>query len=206
MKNVVTGLVIAIIIALTTIIGLTLSGRSTREVELYNNLDKAVESTVESTLENANYDIHDKDEFVADFNQNLLLTIDSDSDVTVEVLSADEEKGLLSINVILNYKHPNGKDGTIECQKTVILENYTVPSSKTPYTVTYTLDDATVYKTYVLNAITVDESTEYPKLIIPADPVVEGKTFDKWTTESGDSVSETDDVTGDIALYAKWSN
>ena len=48
--------------------------------------------------------------------------MNSTSEVEVAVLNADEEKGILSIEVTEHYTHPNGSRGNVSEVRTVIFE------------------------------------------------------------------------------------
>lgn len=121
MRNIVLGITLTIIVIVAVSIELTTSGRSVRREEI-NSLDTAVEGTVE-TLKKQTYTIDDSDKFAADMLQALITQMDSDCELTVNVLDCNREKGLLSVEAIETFKHPNGKKGTVSSNKTVILEN-----------------------------------------------------------------------------------
>ena len=48
--------------------------------------------------------------------------MNSNSDVTVRILRADEKWGLLSVEVVETYLHPNGETGSVSAQRTILLE------------------------------------------------------------------------------------
>lgn len=173
--------VILMIIVFATVI--TVSGRGERNTEMADNLATVMEQTVDNLMSNnKQYEITSYNDFVSDFLENLSVTLDTDSDITVNVLSADQVKGILSIEVIETYKHPNGEIGTVSCNKTVILESYE-EDTKSTYQITYKVN-GDVYKEY-------DIQQDKP-LIEPKSPTIDGKTFQYW-------VNEEDSIKADIS-------
>lgn len=104
------------------IILLTSYGRSARITEVENGLTEAMESSLKNVMEQKAYKINNSDEFIADFLETLLMQLQSESDVTVHILKQDMKKGLLSVEVIETYAHPNGETGTVSVCRTVILD------------------------------------------------------------------------------------
>lgn len=123
MKNVVMVIVSALIGVLTLAIVMTVGGRTNRSMEIKSNLPSAVEETVENLAEK-NYTINDRNAYIA---EGLMKTLDTDSDIRIEVLAADKEKAIMSIRVTEEFKHPNGREGTTECERTVILNKVDEP-------------------------------------------------------------------------------
>lgn len=213
MKNAIIASVLILMLIITSLILFTIYNENTRQNELEDSLSIAVEQSLENLKLNKSYSINNTDEFVADFLENLLVSIESDSDVTVEILSVDIEKGLLDVNVIETYKQPNGSVKSISCRKTVIMEEYVEPAP-TYYTVEFMTNvegnmvDFVAYKTFTI--------CEGNPVIVPgAKPPLEGYTFVGWSTEkpSADNgfAPETivvDDVDGklmvdkDLVYYA----
>lgn len=127
MKNVFLGFGITICAIISIVIVMTLYGTNMRQNELNRAVDSAVEDTVENQFDNKTYSVSSNDEFIADFIEALLVQINSDCSVKVNVLDVDYQKGLLSVEVIEKYKHPIGTDGQVSVKKTVIMEQYMVP-------------------------------------------------------------------------------
>ena len=57
-----------------------------------------------------------------DFIGNLVVALDGKYDLTVEILQADIEKGILSVRVTAEFFYLNGERGTTVCERTVIFE------------------------------------------------------------------------------------
>ena len=127
MKNVFLGFGITICSIISIVIVMTLCGTNMRQNELNRAVDSAVQDTVENQFDNKTYSVSSNDEFIADFIEALLVQINSDCSVKVNVLDADYQKGLLSVEVIEKYKHPIGTDGQVSVKRTVIMEQYMVP-------------------------------------------------------------------------------
>lgn len=121
MKNAVLLISLAITTMLTLTILNTIYGRMDRAMELESNLSSVVEETLEDMVLESAYSNEDMDSFVGRFAQRLLLVMDTVSDVTIDVLQCNMEKGILSVRVTLSYMHPNEGVGKIVCEKHVIL-------------------------------------------------------------------------------------
>lgn len=150
MRNIVIGFVFAAMILLSVNIVSTMNSRSTRSQELSDALDTALEGTL-STLSKGTYDISDTDEYIADLVSNIAGQIQSDSELTVNILDADIEKGIMTVQVKEEYKHINGKTGAVTASKTVLLEEQqTTEDAEITDTVTinFYLPDNTLYKSY----------------------------------------------------------
>lgn len=208
MSNIVRSVLYTVIIGLLILIVSTISGKTTREVEMENNLSTAVEQALQDILTNGGYeinkyDIADNDEFAAEFMQCLMVHLQTDADVTVDIIEIDKEKGILSLKVTETYMHPNGNKGTLSYTRTVILDDYKTPSKYSNVTVTFMLNENTVYKKEVLQIENNCGEYIYPVLNKPSFP--EDKNI-KWTTKINDTGSIINfnnyKVKEDIVLYA----
>lgn len=196
MKNIVMILVSAVLGVLTLMIVMTVDGRSNRSMELESSLSSVVEETVEIMTVDQKYNISDTNTFLADFVENLSGILDSDSGITVKILSADKEKGLLAIRVTEEFTHPNGRRGTVECERKVILNK---PEETDPemYTVRFYATAEAIYKSCSVY--------EGDTIMAPANPVSESGTFAGWTDANGYLADFTQPVTQDMAYYAMWN-
>lgn len=170
-------------------------GRSNREMELADNLPAAVEETVSELMEEKKYDITSENEMIADMVEDLSGKLDSDCDITVNIENIDKEKGLMSVNVVAEYHHPNGKEGKVTCERTVVFNKVQDVSSKL-CRVTFFVDGRTYKSCKILQGDLVS---------VPVEPVADGKVFVEWTDENGNSVNFTDPVEQDQSYYAKFS-
>lgn len=215
MSNVLRSFLYSIIVTLMIFIVMTISGKTTREVELEDNLASATEQTLQEVLTNSKYttnkcDIKNDDEFVGIFLERLLINLNAEGDVTVDIVNADKDRGILSLKVTEKYTHPNGETGTIQYIKTVVLEDYKTESKYIPVTVTFMVDD-TVYKKEDLTIEKgEDESFIYPILDEPQAPTGDIP-FYGWCTEKNKpstilNLYEGYEVKKDTILYAYFDD
>lgn len=174
---------------------MTSAGRSNREMELADNLPAAVEETVSDLMEEKNYDITSENEMIADMVEDLSRKLDSNSDITVNIENIDVAKGLMSIKVVASYQHPNGKEGSVSCERTVVFNK--LQDNPAELCRVRFLVDARTYKT--CNVWPGDTVSA------PSEPTVSGKTFDCWVDVEGNPVDFTQPVTQSQIYYAKYS-
>lgn len=174
---------------------MTSGGRSNREMELADNLPAAVEETVSELMEEKNYDITSENEMIADMVEDLSRKLDSNSDITVNIENIDVAKGLMSIKVVASYQHPNGKEGSVSCERTVVFNK--LQDDPAELCRVRFLVDARTYKT--CNVWPGDTVSA------PSEPTVSGKTFDCWVDVEGNPVDFTQPVTQSQIYYAKYS-
>ena len=123
MKNMLVAFYAAILALVIILIGFTIHGRSVRQVELDNALKSSMEEAMTMLLYEEGRP-QTETEWKASFLQSLAIQINSASDLTVNILKADMEKGLLSVEATLTWKHPIGTDGSVSSSMTVFLEEY----------------------------------------------------------------------------------
>ena len=176
---------------------MAVSGRMNRSMELKSNLPSAAEETAENLLAKK-YDVVDKNQLEADFLETLAYAIDSDSNIRLKVNAADKEKQLLSVSVTEEFKHPNGKPGTVSYDRTAVVNKLQEEVLET-YQVSYYLTntDTDCYKCYTVHA---DDM-----IPVPRDPVAEGKNFTGWTDADGNALDPDMTITQDTAYYAGWN-
>lgn len=170
-------------------------GRSNREMELADNLPAAVEETVSDLMEEKNYDITSENEMIADMVEDLSRKLDSNSDITVNIENIDVAKGLMSIKVVASYQHPNGKEGSVSCERTVVFNK--LQDDPAELCRVRFLVDARTYRT--CNVWPGDTVSA------PSEPTVSGKTFDCWVDVEGNPVDFTQPVIQSQIYYAKYS-
>ena len=166
-------------------------------MELKSNLPSVAEETAENLL-TKKYNVTDKNQLEADFLETLAYAIDSDSDIRLKINAADTEKQLLSVSVKEEFKHPNGKDGTVSYDRTVIV-NKLKEEEPEICQVSYYLSntDTDYYKCY--EVLTGDV------IPVPKNPVLEGKNFTGWTDADGNALDPDMTITQDTAYYAGWN-
>ena len=105
---------------------LTVNARNSRKDEL----DQAVTWAVSNTMEKlAKGKINGAEELEEVFREQLDQLVNSETQLTVEILAKDAEKGLLSVNVEEVFVYPGGKTGRLAVCKTAILDE-TVPGEE----------------------------------------------------------------------------
>ena len=123
MRNILTAFIAALIAVVIILTGFTIHGRSIRQVELDNALKSSMEDAMASLLYEEGRP-ETEEEWKAAFLQSMALQINSASDLTVNILEADVEAGILSVEATLNWTHPIGTRGSVSNTMTVIMEEY----------------------------------------------------------------------------------
>ena len=197
MKLIIRAIVTTCIAGVIFLTIMAVSGRMNRSLELKSNLPSAAEETAENLL-TKKYNVTDKNQLEADFLETLAYAIDSDSDIQLKVNAADTDKQLLSVSVTEEFKHPNGKPGTVSYDRTAVVNKLQEEVLET-YQISYYLTntDTECYKCYTVHA---DDMVPVPK-----DPVVEGKIFTGWADAEGNALDQNMTMTQDAAYYAVWN-
>lgn len=125
MRYTILGTVMGLLFILFLSASMTISGRSVRQNELDQAVNRGVEQTVER-IKAEGYQPVSEAELVAELSGNILGSINSDSGIAVRVMECDMEKGILSIAVQADFKHPNGRAGTVSSEGTVLWEQYEI--------------------------------------------------------------------------------
>ncbi len=178
MKKIAFGAGCGCIALFVCVIMLALYGRAAREEEAFASLSQAVDATMSSVMRGHAYTIEEKEAFTADFLKTLLIQMNSDSDLTVAILDADYELGLLSVEITETYRHPNGEQGSVAEVRTVIFDRKEERAPEYQTVGFYTSGD-TLYKEYSIRKGTV--------CTVPAPPTEEGSVFRGWRFVSGGS-------------------
>ena len=165
MKNVVTGIMMSIMMALFIIIILTTDDRTIRINEVNTALADALDESL-NVLDINKYSITDTDELIADVTQGLLVQIENDAEVTVNVMDADKDKGIVTVEAVENFRKASGAAGQTAATRTIILEKQQVQDTydedNRQFNITYLNTDGTEYMTYSIK--------KSEQLIIPAAP------------------------------------
>ena len=99
MKSVIISSVCISAALLVLMIQSQINARTSCQQELEEALSLSISQTVKEVMEQKSFGIENRNEFIAAFLQALILRTNSESDMTISVLAADMEKGLLDIEV-----------------------------------------------------------------------------------------------------------
>lgn len=102
---------------------ITIHGRQVRQNELNVALENSMEKAVSLLLENDGKP-ETEEEWIEMFCLDLSMQIASASDLTVNILDADFEKGLLQVEAILSYRNPIGTTSTVSSERMILVEQY----------------------------------------------------------------------------------
>lgn len=122
MRYTVLGVLMGMLFILFLSCNMTISGRSVRQNELDQAVNRAVEQTAER-MKAEGYPVVSREELAAELSENILSSINSDSAIEIRILECDMEKGILSVQVMESFLHPNGEDGTVSAEGTVVWEH-----------------------------------------------------------------------------------
>ena len=125
MKKMIVAFVSCIIIVILIMTGFTIHGRNVRQIEVDNALNTSMKSAMEVLLvEEGGPKTQKEWEYM--FIQSLAVQIESDSELTIHIgADSDMEKGILTAEAILTFRHPIGTTGTVSTGiRTIILEEY----------------------------------------------------------------------------------
>ena len=127
MKKMIMAFVASIVIVLIVLIGFTIHGRDFRQTELNNAMNSSMKSAMKVLLIEEGGP-KTQEEWEQMFVQSLVVQIESDSELTVHIgEDSDMEKGILTAEAILRFRHPIGTTGTVSTGiRTIILEEYEV--------------------------------------------------------------------------------
>lgn len=192
MKSIILTIVSTILGVLTLMIVMTVSGRENRSTEIKSSLPSVVEETVSNMEASQKYSINDTNEFLADLVSSLSVRLDSNSGIAVNILKCDKDSGILSVRVTESFTHPNGKPGTVTCDRNVVLNKMPDKDGERHSVIFFIGSDD--YKTYYV------DDGEY--VAAPEDPVMEGKIFYGWKDMGGYLADFSQPVTENMVYYA----
>lgn len=179
---------------------MVIGGRMSRAAQLDGGLSSAVEESVETILSERNYDVGDRDEFVADLVEDLSGILDNESVITVEIGKADAGLGVMSVRVAAEFVHPNGRTDTAECERTVIFNRSDDPEPRIWSVDFYKTREDMEAGRYYMSYQVADGDT----LSGQGAPASDGAVFSGWR-DSGDAPADFSvPVTQDLAFYAEW--
>lgn len=158
---------------------------------LQDNLQEAMESSLNAAMSDRSYSIDTSEELIADVVEGIVVYLDNNAALDVNVKEADVTTGLLSIEVIEHYPTAAGKMQDIKCERTILLEHYSnnLPGS---HEITYVVKatdgsgNDVVYKQYTLK--------ESATMIVPKNPTIAGYRFDGWMLDGTSNVLSSTNI------------
>ena len=182
MKQIISGIIMTAIAFMVIISVMTISGRGIRKNELEKALEHAAEQAMKELEKQTDSEVS-REEMLETVLENLSMGLESDSEITVSVMAANPEKGILSVRAEGVFQNPLGKPDKVTVEKTLILESYHL-EKKGMVTITYQVEGKS-YKVYSLVT-----GSEIP---VPVNPEED---FLGWMDENGMDVN-IENVTAD---------
>lgn len=184
MKNVIMGAMMSVIILLITIIILTTDDRIVRINEDNTALANALDESI-SVIDTDKYSIADTSQLIADISQGLFMQIESDSDITVNVMDADKDKGIVTVEAVQSFTKPTGKQGQAAATRTVILEEKQ-PEDNRIYNIHFLTADGSTYMSYGVK--------NQEQLILPEPPKGSYWIYNGAKIEQSDNIIVSSDM------------
>ena len=128
MKKLLMGVFSFVIILLLFLIIFTINGKNIRQTELDGAFDSSMKYAMQ-LLQLEEGAPQTEEEWKVMFVDSLRIQIKSASDLEVNILYADMEKGILSAEAILHFTHPNGERAMVSKSGTIYLEEYEADTS-----------------------------------------------------------------------------
>lgn len=181
MKTATFGIVSFLITVFTIVAVLQVCNTHARSVNLQDNLQEAMETSLATAMDKNSYTIRNKDELVADVIEGVALYLDDNCELQMNVKEVDPVLGILSIELTAYYTPTigvaanNGESSSVTVNRTVILEQYDlemVGKHKVKYLITDVSGNSAIYKSYVF--------TEGQSIFVPKDPAKPGMRFLGW--------------------------
>ena len=117
---IVSGFIVVILITALTI--LSVESKQDRKDELERVVAAAVKQTVkDSQIKEQKIIKSDKDR-IANFVQNVCISLKAKGDISVKVMGVDYKEGLLDVYVLEKFEYLTGKNGTVSVRKCAIYE------------------------------------------------------------------------------------
>lgn len=185
MKNVAIGVCSVILTFLLVLIIMSTNAKTVRKTEIENALSDAIETALKLTKEDVAYAPQSNDELIADFKEAFFMQIESSTNIQINILAVDYQKGILFVEAIGTFKYPNGQEGSVAVVKKGIVDSYEENTKVAEYTVIYKIGSSG-YRTYTVS--------EGSALIIPPNPSTDGLNFSGWMDEKSGIIYTTNEL------------
>ena len=182
------------ILILAGLIISTVEGKTMRQNELDSTLSSVMEKSMNILVTKDSYTIDEQKAFVADFIQNAMVKMNSESDYMITVHSVDTVKGVLDVTVTENYKQAL-KVGKVSSRNVVVLDNF--ENGKNSYYLVKFVDGKTTIK-----QLSVYAGDSLAKELLP-----QSENYIGWKIDGDDTVytadnADTINIISDITLNA----
>lgn len=174
MKNIIYGIAIIILGIVITVSVLSITGVMNRDVEIQDALKESVEKSVDACTTRYGYTLDDDEQFVADLMVELSNAVENDSDIKIDVMGVDKDKGYMAIRVSEYYKTALGVPKVAMCETTAFYDRGNTDRNSGDFTITFIDDDG-----LFLGQQTLPKGKE---IVAPVTPTKEGKIFAGWNT------------------------
>ena len=112
--NILMGMVLLLIL-------LTVKGKENRSMEIRSNLPAVVEETLQAVLEEES-DLPEEQREKAKLIESLIVRVDSDSALEIKMAGKDFDKGILGMETIEKFEHPNGRNGVVSEKRIAVID------------------------------------------------------------------------------------
>lgn len=117
---IVSGFIVVILITALTI--LSVESKQDRKDELERVVAAAVKQTVKDSQIKEQKIIKSDKDMIANFVQNVCISLKAKGDISVKVMGVDHKEGLLDVYVLEKFGYLTGKNGTVSVRKCAIYE------------------------------------------------------------------------------------
>lgn len=213
MKNMILGFCLFVIGILSLVSILMLENQSIRKKEIQLGLSQSIESAVaknvsfrgevaqEAETESTADAKQTKKIFEADLIQSFIINLQSDSNISIDVMGIDAKKGVASLKIKEQFQNILGRSSEVSNQRTVIFNQIQKEEQKN-YTLNFYLTKEDLLNKQ--NAYKSFEMLEHEKMICPQNPSMQGKTFLSWVDVNDYEADFSQDITQNIDFYASW--
>ena len=117
---IVSGFIVVILITALTI--LSVESKQDRKDELERVVAAAVKQTVKDSQIKEQKIIKSDKDMIANFVQNVSISLQAKGEISVKVMGVDYKEGLLDVYVLEKFEYLTGKNGTVSVRKCAIYE------------------------------------------------------------------------------------
>ena len=184
---------VATIITFAFLMGVTtIMGHMTRTKESSTSLSSMLSQAVDSVMREKNYaiNIDTQDKFVTDVLVSLVNSYSNNSEINIDVITADYEKGLLCLRLTEIYDDPNGGKSVVVADKTVVFEQ---DEALRAYQIIY------IYNDQVFTSFSVDKGKQ--------TTIIECPDVNKTWADINGTVYTPGEIlypVDNLILYAQW--